>query len=172
MFTNYKSIHWDGPELNFRRPPPWGSRTEGVVRGRTHLPLQPIPRTPPYPWQKEKDLTHAKNFQNLPDCQAEDDEGRQMEETPICSILPSICRRDETAVRRLGVARRLPCPVHRANAEVLVQTQTPADGFNPPPTETGPGQLHQEFRLSPRRRLLDLEDQCRENLGRGRCNHH
>jgi len=27
--------------------PPWGGRTEGVVRGRTPPPLQPIPRTPP-----------------------------------------------------------------------------------------------------------------------------
>ena len=39
MFTNYKSKHWDGPDRRFRRPPPRGGRTEGVVRGRTPLPL-------------------------------------------------------------------------------------------------------------------------------------
>jgi len=41
MFTNYKSKHWDAQIADFRRPPPRGGRTEGVVRGRTPPPLQP-----------------------------------------------------------------------------------------------------------------------------------
>ena len=37
---NKKGNIW-GQIADFRRPPPWGGRTEGVVRGRTHPPLQP-----------------------------------------------------------------------------------------------------------------------------------
>jgi len=39
MFTNYKSIHWDGPDRRFSQTPPRGGRTERVACRRTPLPL-------------------------------------------------------------------------------------------------------------------------------------
>ena len=89
-----------------------------------------------------------------------------MEETTLGAGLPCLCRRNAFSVRWMGVARCLPCSIHRADAKVLEQEEETADGQHPAPSETGPGQLHQEFRLSPKGGQQHLEDQCREGLGR------